>query len=251
MRLVLVESPYAGDVEANVTYARQCLADCLSRGEAPFASHLLYTQPDVLNDDVPAERSLGINAGLEWGRRADVTAVYVDRGISSGMRFGLIAAEDARRPIEFRTLAKTDVFLLRAAEVVRALSLDPSTTCGCVIVDRFGSCTFGWNDFPQVLADHERAGAWREVRHEKYDRTIHAEVAATLSAPAEFQPFGSTAYITGPACKACALHLIAFGVRRVVWPKAGEAAFAERWAESLARARELFADAGVQIDAID
>src|SRR5450756_1816446 len=31
MRLVIVESPYAGDVAANVTYARACVRDALER----------------------------------------------------------------------------------------------------------------------------------------------------------------------------------------------------------------------------
>ena len=39
MRLVVVESPYAGDVEANLAYLRRAMRDCLLRGEAPFASH--------------------------------------------------------------------------------------------------------------------------------------------------------------------------------------------------------------------
>ena len=47
MRLVILESPYAGDVAANVKYARRCVRDSLSRGEAPIASHLLYTQPGM------------------------------------------------------------------------------------------------------------------------------------------------------------------------------------------------------------
>ena len=36
-----LESPYAGDVAANVAYARRCLADSVARGEAPLATHLL------------------------------------------------------------------------------------------------------------------------------------------------------------------------------------------------------------------
>ena len=43
-----------------MAYARACVADCLRRGEAPIASHLLYTQPGVLDDDVPEERAQGI-----------------------------------------------------------------------------------------------------------------------------------------------------------------------------------------------
>lgn len=45
IRQVMVDSPFAGDVERNIAFARACLRDCLIRGEAPFASHLLYAQP--------------------------------------------------------------------------------------------------------------------------------------------------------------------------------------------------------------
>lgn len=108
MKLVIVESPYAGDVERNLQYARACLADCLKRGEAPFASHLLYTQPGVLDDTVPEERKQGIEAGFAWGEKADLTAVYMDMGYSSGMVQGVEAAEKAGRPIEYRSLAGTN-----------------------------------------------------------------------------------------------------------------------------------------------
>lgn len=50
MRRVIIESPYAGNVEANATYLRRCLRDSLLRGEAPFASHAIYTLPGVLDD---------------------------------------------------------------------------------------------------------------------------------------------------------------------------------------------------------
>jgi hypothetical protein len=102
MRLVILESPYAGDVEANTEYARACMLDCLKRGDAPFASHLLYTQ--VLDDDIAEERRLGIEAGLDWGRVAEATVVYMDRGVSSGMILGVHCAEVQNRPVEYRTL---------------------------------------------------------------------------------------------------------------------------------------------------
>lgn len=104
MRLVILESPYAGDVDTNVDYARSCLRDCLMRGEAPIASHLLYTQDGVLDDRDPTERTLGIAAGLAWGRAAQATVVYQDRGISRGMLQGIADAERAGRPVEFRNL---------------------------------------------------------------------------------------------------------------------------------------------------
>lgn len=101
---VIVESPFAGNTEENIRYARKCMADCLKRGEAPFASHLLYTQEGILNDDIPDERKLGIDAGLEWGKLANKTVVYVDRGISRGMQFGIDNADDNNRPVEYRTI---------------------------------------------------------------------------------------------------------------------------------------------------
>ena len=106
--LVLIESPYAGDVARNERYARACLADSLARGEAPFASHLLYTQPGVLDDTDPAERRQGIQAGLAWGARATLTAVYDDLGVTEGMRQGIERAEAEGRPVEVRQLAGWD-----------------------------------------------------------------------------------------------------------------------------------------------
>ena len=104
MKRVIVETPYAGDVERNTHYARLCLCDCLLRGEAPFAGHLLYTQESVLDDDIPDERRLSMLAGFAWGMVADLTVVYTDYGISNGMAEGIKQAEIARRPIEYRKL---------------------------------------------------------------------------------------------------------------------------------------------------
>lgn len=108
MRRVIVESPFAGhsdaEIAANVEYARACVADCLRSGESALASHLLYTQPGVLRDDLAADRELGIAAGLAWVPVANATVVYVDRGVSSGMLRGIAAAEAAGIPVIRRTL---------------------------------------------------------------------------------------------------------------------------------------------------
>ena len=68
MLRVILESPFAGDIERNIKYARLCVRDSLLRGESPIASHLLYTQEGLLNDEIELERMHGINAGLEWKR---------------------------------------------------------------------------------------------------------------------------------------------------------------------------------------
>lgn len=104
MRRVVIESPYAGDVERNLRYLRACMADCLRRGEAPFASHGLYTQPGVLRDEIPEERAAGIHAGFAWRDAAEKTVVYMDLGVSGGMRYGIDDAEKKGRAIEYRRL---------------------------------------------------------------------------------------------------------------------------------------------------
>lgn len=111
MRLVIIESPYAAatpeGIEANVYYARRCVRDSLLRDEAPIASHLLYTQPGILRDDVAEERRQGIEAGLAWRSVAEATVVYIDRGISPGMQYGIDAAIRSDVPVEYRTIEET------------------------------------------------------------------------------------------------------------------------------------------------
>jgi hypothetical protein len=109
-RLVELETPYKGDnyllLWRNIEYARGCMRDCLLRGESPFASHLLYTQPGVLDDKSPDERKLGIEAGLAWANHADATVVYTDLGISEGMKLAIERAKQEGRLVEYRTLPK-------------------------------------------------------------------------------------------------------------------------------------------------
>ena len=106
MKKVIVETPYAGDIETNLKYLRACMRDCLLRGEAPFASHGLYTQPGVLRDEVKEERDHGIAAGFAWRAASDMTVVYTDLGTSRGMQYGIDHAKSIDHPIEYRTLGE-------------------------------------------------------------------------------------------------------------------------------------------------
>ena len=101
---VEIESPFAGDVETNIKYARACVADSLKRGEAPYASHLFYTQEGILDDTVPEERKLGMEAGKVWSMMAEKSVVYTDRGMSGGMKWGIEEAKKAGRIVEYRHL---------------------------------------------------------------------------------------------------------------------------------------------------
>ena len=104
MKRVILESPFSGDTERNINYARKCVRHSLSLGEAPIASHLLYTQDGILDDDVEEERNLGINAGLVWKEVADGHVFYIDYGISSGMQYAINYATKNNIKIEYRKI---------------------------------------------------------------------------------------------------------------------------------------------------
>jgi hypothetical protein len=104
MKRVILESPYAGDIERNVKYARMAVRDSLSRGESPIASHLLYTQDGILRDEIPEERQWGIDAGLAWKEVCDKHVFYIDYGYSRGMEYARQYATNNHIEIEERRI---------------------------------------------------------------------------------------------------------------------------------------------------
>jgi hypothetical protein len=117
MRFTIVESPYAGDIQANTDYAAKACLDCIDRNENPFASHLFYTQ--FLQDEDEGQRECGIRCGYEWGYIAHyaskasinpaqvVVAFYVDRGWSQGMEAALERYTEWGLRCEIRRLQST------------------------------------------------------------------------------------------------------------------------------------------------
>lgn len=103
---VIIESPFAGG-HKNVLFSRSCVLDSLSRGESPYASHLLYTQKGMLNDADPTERRRGISAADGWLEVADHIAVYCDLGITRGMVIGIVKAARLMKPVHLRWLDKS------------------------------------------------------------------------------------------------------------------------------------------------
>lgn len=105
---VILESPYGSPDpavrERNLSYLRAAMRDCVLRGESPYASHGLLTQPGVLVDEVPEERKLGIAAGFVWRPLARKTVVYRDLGISTGMEHGIKHARSIGHEVEYRSL---------------------------------------------------------------------------------------------------------------------------------------------------
>ena len=102
-RLVVLESPFKGDIERNKAYLDECIHDCIiNHKDSPFASHKLYT--DSLDDGDEVERDIGIKCGLAWGEWAQAVVVYTDYGISDGMKTGIAHYESMGIPVEYREL---------------------------------------------------------------------------------------------------------------------------------------------------
>jgi len=101
---VVIESPYAGDTERNLRYARACVVNSIRIGEAPILLHLLYAQHGILNDNDPEERMLGMMIGFHWGSFGDIVAVYMDLGITKEMELGIKRAEMLNQDIEYRLI---------------------------------------------------------------------------------------------------------------------------------------------------
>ena len=59
--IVYICSPYAGDVDGNVTAAQRYSRFAVDKGYIPIAPHLLF--PQFLDDNDPKERQLGLFFG--------------------------------------------------------------------------------------------------------------------------------------------------------------------------------------------
>jgi hypothetical protein len=108
MKCVIVESrhnaPTPEGVQENVEYLKKCLLDSLKRGESPYASHLFFTQ--FLDDKIPDERELGLQAGFAWHELSHHSAVYVDNGVSKGMLLGMQSAILKGKAVYLRSLER-------------------------------------------------------------------------------------------------------------------------------------------------
>jgi hypothetical protein len=98
----MILSPFRGDQERNRRYALYCLRNSVLSGEAGFAGHLVY--PLILDDNLAEERQLGMSCGQAWMEAAELVAVYIDLGISSGMEADIDFAIKHKIQVVYRTL---------------------------------------------------------------------------------------------------------------------------------------------------
>jgi len=96
--LVYICSPYSGDVESNIKSARRYSRFAGEIGYIPFTPHLLY--PQFLDDDNPAERSLGLLFGNVLMSKCAEVWVFGSY-ISSGMNAEIERAKRKKYTIRY------------------------------------------------------------------------------------------------------------------------------------------------------
>lgn len=137
-----------------------------------------------------------------------------------------------------------DFWLLGLAKYISTASKDPSTKVGAVIVDDDRRIvSLGYNGLPRGVNDSEERLTNRDL---KYKLIVHAERNALLFARGSIK--GCTIY-TYPMmpCAVCASMVIQSGITKVVAPVSDN----PRWQEDFALSKQLFSEAGVQVDLIE
>ena len=138
---------------------------------------------------------------------------------------------------------KWDLRFLNMAKHISQWSKDPSTKCGAVIVAPNRSIvSLGYNGFPRGMLDDLSLYVDRQV---KYDRVVHCEMNAILSAT---QPVTGCTLYTWPllSCPRCAVHTIQAGIVRCVSVTVPHDKV-RRWNPEIQKSLEYFREAGVEV----
>ncbi len=114
MSVVMIESPYSGDIDRNIRYLALCGFDAgVLHDECAYASHGWMTQhPQAKGffvsdyekkwDVLTRDQAIGISQRMR--KRADKTVFYTDLGWSSGMKAAKAYCEQNGLPFEERTV---------------------------------------------------------------------------------------------------------------------------------------------------
>lgn len=128
------------------------------------------------------------------------------------------------------------------AELISTWSKD-TTKVGAVIVKDRHILSTGYNGFPKGVVDSLKRINDRET---KLRLTVHAEMNAILQAVKHGVNISEASiYIYGRMpCKDCAKHIVAAGIKQVVF-KSNNTTPSQEWLDSLPHVKDLFNEAGV------
>ena len=137
-----------------------------------------------------------------------------------------------------------DARFMDLAAQIAGWSKDPSTGCGCVIVDpQRRIVSTGYNGFPRGVPDDSEKLAVRDIR---LRLTLHAEHNAIQFAQRDLT--GCTLYVWPmPPCAQCAAEIAQAGITRVVTLEPTDDQY-DRWGKDWALAEWVFANAEIEQD---
>lgn len=144
-----------------------------------------------------------------------------------------------------------DQYFMTMAYLVSMKSKDPSTRVGAVIVGEDNAVrATGYNGLPRDVAD--TASRYHD-RDYKLDAASHAEENAVLHcARIGLATKGTRLYCPWIPCSRCARLIIQAGISKVIYDVSFPGNQEERdWAVSIKITKELFAEAGVELQAFD
>lgn len=95
-KLVYIASPYAGDIQKNVEFAKAACRYAMEQNCTPVAVHLLY--PQFLDDNDPVQRESGLRMGHRVLEACDELWLCGSR-ISTGMAMELKEAQKLGIPV--------------------------------------------------------------------------------------------------------------------------------------------------------
>ena len=128
---------------------------------------------------------------------------------------------------------------MEMCRLLASMSKDPSTKVGALIIrpDRTLAST-GYNGYPRGCKDDDY-----QNRERKYQRVIHAEMNAILTAREPLN--GYTLFVWPiPPCDRCIPHIIQSGIRKLVLPSIHEG---HRWAGPCLEAQQMAFEAGITV----
>jgi dCMP deaminase len=136
---------------------------------------------------------------------------------------------------------------LNLAETISHWSKDPSTKCGAIIVDDYGTViSQGYNGFPRGMDDTDEKYNDREY---KYDHVIHAEMNAVINARQAIDDHIVYVWPMLP-CIRCTVVLAQSHIKCIVSQKLPKN-LEERWGESVRKSKAVFEEVGIEVIEIE
>lgn len=125
------------------------------------------------------------------------------------------------------------------AKCVSSMSKDPSTKVGAVIIrPDFTVASTGYNGYPRGCVDDDYTN-----RERKYQRIIHAEMNAILTAREPLNGYTIFSWPL-PPCDRCIPHIIQSGIGRLVLPSIHAE---HRWAKPCIEAQQMALEANLTV----